>query len=488
MYENALKSGRFFILLRITIFFMYLKLRYYLFIPLLLFIGKTNITFGQDPVIDSAWAVSTYNYLLMVEADSGNIEKVKTLLYLGADPNTSDENGVTPLMFAVQSGNLDLVELLIDNGANVNAYPTNGNTALHAAVIAANDSVAELLIKKGADVNVKNVKGLTPLHFAVWYGLPYLTDILIYYGSDLNAIDYQGNTPLMLAVFSGAKLSTRLLLENGANPNIPDNKGVTPLMVAAQFNDTVICNYLTTYGADLSLCDSRGANALCYAIANKSNEIVKCLSEFDALKFPLKKSYYQIAREYNNKEAMQFFASNGIKTKIKPSITSVYFGIGTSFSKHEFLLGYHLGVFEQITQTEFSLGYLYRPSATASLTTIDGQLYQYWEKRNILQLNIRKYYNLFSYKGKNIISFAAIGAGPAFRNYRGTSSNPKTHFTTNFSGGLSIKGDAMEYSIGVGYNFYKELGVSPYFYTISAKIHFNVLNPKVVYKNVKHVQ
>lgn len=465
---------------------MHSKLKHYLLLPLIIF-GSSGLTYSQEPVIDSAWVISTYNYLLMLEADSGNIEKVKTLLYLGADPNTCDEKGVTPLMFAVQSGNAELVELLIDNGANVNAFPANGNTALHAAVIAANDTIAELLIKKGADVNAKNVKGLTPLHYAVWFGLPYLTDILIFYGSDINARDYQGNTPLMLAVFSGAKLSTRLLLENGANPNIPDSKGVTPLMVAAQFNDSVICNYLTSYGADLTLTDNKGANALCYAIANKSNDIVRCLSDLDAFKFTLKKSYYQIAREYNNKEAMQLFASNGIKTKVKPSFTSVYFDMVTNFSKHEFLLGYHWGVFEQITQTEFSLGYLYRPSATASLTTIDGQLYQYWEKRNILQANIRKYFTLFGYKGKNVISFAAIGAGPAFRNYRGTSSDPKTLFTTNLSGGVSLKGDVMEYSFGLGYNFNNELGVSPYFYSISAKIHFNVLNPKVVYKNIKHV-
>lgn len=467
---------------------MLLRFKHYLFLPLLLIFGNINSTYGQEPIVDSAWVISTYNYLLMLEADSGNIEKVNTLLYLGADPNTCDENGVTPLMFAVQSGNAELVELLIDAGANINAYPANGNTALHAAVIAANDTIAELLIKKGADVNARNAKGLTPLHFAAWHGLPYLTDILIYYGSNLNLKDYQGNTPVMLSVFSGAKLSTRLLLENGANPNIPDNKGVTPLMVAAQFNDTVICNYLTTYGADLTPTDNRGANALCYAIANKSNDIVKCLSDLEALKFTLKKSYYQIAREYNNKEAMLFFASNGIRTKVKPSFKSVFFGMETNFSRHELLLGFQVGVFEQITQTEFSLGYLYRPSATASLTSIGGQLYQYWEKRNILQVSIRKYYNLFNYKRKNIISFASIGTGPAFRNYRGTSSDPKTLFSTNLSGGVSLKGDLMEYALGFGYNFNNELGVSPYFYNISAKIHFNVLKPRVVNKNIKHVQ
>jgi len=467
---------------------MLLRCKHYLFLPLLLIIGNINSVNGQETIVDSAWVKSTYNYLLMLEADSGNIEKVKTLLYLGANPNTCDENGVTPLMFAVQSGNAELVELLIDNGANVNAFPANGNTALHAAVKAANDSIAELLIKKGANINAKNAKGLTPLHYAVWYGLPYLTDILIYYGSNLNEKDYQGNTPLMLAAFSGAKLSTRLLLENGADPNITDYNGVTPLMVAAQFNDTIICNYLTAYGADLSLKDKRGANALCYAITNKSNDIIKILIDLDALNYSLNKSYYQIARENSNMEAMLFFANKGVKTKVKPSISTIYFGMGTNFANHEFLLGYHLGMVEQITQTELSIGFLYRPSATASLTSVNGQLYQYWEYRKIIQANINKNYNLFKYKGKNINAFASLGIGPAFRNYRGTASDPKTFLSTTISGGLSLKGNIMEYSFGYGYSFKNELGVSPYSYTFSAKIHFNVLRPRVINKNIKYVQ
>lgn len=467
---------------------MNLNTKYYLILPLLIILGKFNLAFGQESDLDSAWVKSTYNYLLMLEADSGNFEKVKTLLYLGADPNTTDEYGVTPLMFAVQSGNAELVEFLIDAGANVNAYPANGNTALHAAVIAANDTISELLIKRGANVNAKNNKGLTPLHLAVWYGLPYLTDILIFYGSKVNEKDYQGNTPLMLSTFSGAKLSTKLLLENGADPNIADYNGVAPLMVAAQFNDTVICNYLTTYGANLSLKDKRGANALCYAIANHSNEVIKILNDLNALKFTIKKSYYQIAREYNNTEAMHFFANQGIKSKIKPSISTIYIGMETNFANHEFMLGYHLGIVEQISQVDFSVGYLHRPSATASLTSVNGQLYQYWQYQKVVQASIRKNFNLINYKGKNIEAYAAFAFGPAFRNYRGTSSDPKTFISSNINAGLSLKGKVMEWSLGYGYNFKKELGISPYFCSITAKIHFDILHPRVVNKNIKHVR
>lgn len=468
---------------------MRLRFRIILFHFLLfLKLGCFSVDGQEVTIVDSTWLASTYNYLLMVEADSGNIQKVRDLLALGADPNTSDERGVTPLMFAVQSGNFDLVELLVEKGANVNASPKNGNTALHAAVMAANDSIAELLIRNGAEINAKNVRGLTPLHFAVWYGLPYLTDILIYYGADVNAKDYRGNTPLMLAVYAGAMLSLRLLLENGANPNLTDMNGASPLMVAAQFNDTIICNYLISYGADISLIDSRGANALCYAIANNSNDVVRCLSENEALQFPLNKSYYQVAKEHNNREAMQFFTNQGQKTRIKPSMLSVYVGMGTQFARHEFLLGYFIGFVEQISKAEFALGYWYRPSPIATLTDQNGQLIQYWEKRRIIQANLSRSQLLYQYKKWKVSALGDISLGVAFRNYKATPLDPKTTLIPTISGGISVKGNIMEYTMGSSYSFYKQLDVLSYMVNVSAKIHFNTLRPRVINKNIKHVQ
>ena len=468
---------------------MYIKVKYYILLTAIFLIaGYFNLTIGQELTIDSTEILSTYNYLLMLEADSGNTDKVLELINLGADPNTCDGNGVTPLMFAAQSGNAEVVKLLIDKGANVNASPPNGNTALHAAVRSANDSIAELLIQNGANINAANAKGLTPLHYAVWLGLPYLTQILIYYGSDLNAKDYHGNTPLILSTYTGAKLSTRLLLENGADPDITNSNGVTPLMVAAQFNDSIIFNYLISYGADLTLTDDKGANAQCFAIANRSIEILKNLYYLDALNHSHGKSYYQIAREYNSKDAMQFLAENGFKTRIKPSVSSVFLEIGSSFASHEFLMGYYVGIAEQITQTQLSFGYLHRPTAIASLTTVDGQLYQYWEYRQVVQANLRKNQTLINANKKKIVAFAEIEFGADFRNYRGTSSDPKTSYIPAVSGGLSIIGNTMEYSFGFGYNFNKELGTLPYIYTISARIHFNVLRPRVVNENIKYVR
>ncbi|EMI56167.1 ankyrin repeat-containing protein [Rhodopirellula sallentina SM41] len=55
---------------------------------------------------------------------------VETLVAAGADPNQTDDDGITPLMIACQSGKLDLVKMLLDHGAMVDAENNMGATAI----------------------------------------------------------------------------------------------------------------------------------------------------------------------------------------------------------------------------------------------------------------------------------------------------------------------------------------------------------------------
>lgn len=63
---------------------------------------------------------------LMAATKSNNLDQVKMLLALGADPNNSG-HGQFPLNYAVESNNPEMVRLLLENGANVNAIaPEDG--------------------------------------------------------------------------------------------------------------------------------------------------------------------------------------------------------------------------------------------------------------------------------------------------------------------------------------------------------------------------
>ena len=90
-------------------------------------------------------------------------EVAKVACELGADPNTPNKTGATPLSEAVTRGYESVVKLLLDHGANVNATVRGGNTPLHLAAQGGYDGIIRLLVAKGAAVDAKNARGLTPL-------------------------------------------------------------------------------------------------------------------------------------------------------------------------------------------------------------------------------------------------------------------------------------------------------------------------------------
>ena len=85
---------------------------------------------------------------------SGDVEQVRALLAAGADSNTRDALGATPLHDAAWTGNREIAALLIAHRADVNAHHLEaGSTPLHYAVIKDNREVAELLLTHGAAVD-----------------------------------------------------------------------------------------------------------------------------------------------------------------------------------------------------------------------------------------------------------------------------------------------------------------------------------------------
>jgi len=105
--------------------------------------------------------------LLHNAAVKGDLATVRSLLQRGADPNTLDHAGWSPLHEVSIAGRADLVELLLDAGANPCLHATTENlTPLHDAVSNGHIEVIRLLVSRGADINAKNLLGHTPLSLA----------------------------------------------------------------------------------------------------------------------------------------------------------------------------------------------------------------------------------------------------------------------------------------------------------------------------------
>ena len=67
----------------------------------------------------------------------------------GADVNTKDVGGVTPLHYATSLGHKEVAEPLITKGADVNAKDAFGRTLLDLAIQLGQTEIADLLCKPG---------------------------------------------------------------------------------------------------------------------------------------------------------------------------------------------------------------------------------------------------------------------------------------------------------------------------------------------------
>lgn len=89
--------------------------------------------------------ISPEGTVLMAATVKGNDKLVEKLLKLKADPNLTNEKGITALMYAVQFKNAKIVNLLLRYGANKLIIDAEGKTAFEYAVLSKNDEIINLL-------------------------------------------------------------------------------------------------------------------------------------------------------------------------------------------------------------------------------------------------------------------------------------------------------------------------------------------------------
>jgi ankyrin repeat protein len=164
----------------------------------------------------------------LLEAVQGNeIKKVKDLIAQGANVNTRNEFGETPLHLAQSK---EMAEFLLSKGADLHARDNEfGMTPLFNAP----KGIFELLISKGADVNARSKKGLTPLAWSAYGDDLDRIELLISKGADVNSVGDDLKTPLHIAANWNKIEIAKLLISKGARVNARDHLGWTPLHWAA---------------------------------------------------------------------------------------------------------------------------------------------------------------------------------------------------------------------------------------------------------------
>ena len=172
--------------------------------------------------------LSAKDQALREAAAQGDAPRTRDLLKQGANANSVDEDGITPLMIAVV-GNVERVRALAEKGLG-EAWQKGLKKVVKA--MRGDAATAAALLDGGAEPNAQARRGVSPLALAVLGGKPEVVALLLDRGADPNARATRGETALMVASVAGHAPVVKLLLERGADPLAQSTDGITPALAA----------------------------------------------------------------------------------------------------------------------------------------------------------------------------------------------------------------------------------------------------------------
>lgn len=147
-------------------------------------------------------------------AAQGELSQLKE--YLNKDGgllDRPDERGFTPLMWASAFGEIETVRHLLELGANPRVLAMERESAVSLASSGGFTDIVVLLLEKKVDINIYDWNGGTPLLYAVRGNHVKCVEALLARGADLTLEADSGYTPMDLAVALGHK-KVQQVIEN----------------------------------------------------------------------------------------------------------------------------------------------------------------------------------------------------------------------------------------------------------------------------------
>lgn len=169
-------------------------------------------------------------------------DAVHAAIYSGAQVDSRNEAGQTPLFLATQCAYCNGIETLLRYGASANIPDYKGRRPVHVAAMLPQyaDAVVQLLWNGGSEVAVGDHEGYTPLHLAAAVGNTACVNFLVHCGASVNARSHDGDASLHLAITAGHEESVKALLMCGAHVDVRASDGRTAFELAQHSDSKVI--------------------------------------------------------------------------------------------------------------------------------------------------------------------------------------------------------------------------------------------------------
>lgn len=217
----------------------------------------------------------------------------ETLLNRGANVDTKDLNGMTPLLAAIQERKEALASLLLEAGADSRGV-YEGRTMLSYACeqrfhklacwpflhrtplsYARSIKVVNELLAAGAEVNAQDEDGFTPLFYP---DAPKIIRALVNAGAEVNQKDKKGRTALF---HQTKRRAIDALLAAGADIDATDNSGRTSLDHRCLIKDVPRMKILLDRGAHFAVEDGKGRTAFDWSHESDKKDIIRLLTGQD---------------------------------------------------------------------------------------------------------------------------------------------------------------------------------------------------------------
>lgn len=175
------------------------------------------------------------------------------LLKARADPRTTDESGLFPLLHAAKWGFRECIAALLEADANPLQINKFGRSALWVACRGGHEACVQLLLQARAGVEQADQFAVTPLHAAAQSGQEACLRLLLEAQAQINRCNHDGESALLMAAQAGHENCVELLLSRGADHSKAGCLGKTPLVAASQRNREVCVTLLKAAAAEPGL-------------------------------------------------------------------------------------------------------------------------------------------------------------------------------------------------------------------------------------------